>query len=360
MSHPAHPYAAQPAHAFWAQGVAAPAAIDPASVDPVVAPAFRVARRARIASAGSCFAQHLPRHLRAAGLRPFVAEQAHPIVPAAVARRFGYGDLGARYGPVYTARQLLQLLRRAFGEFVPADDAWAGPDGRWLDPFRPRIQPGGYLSREELAADRARHFDAVRRLFTQLDVLVFTLGLTEAWADRADGAVYPLCPGVAGGQFDPGRHTLLQLGVAEVVDDLEAFVERLRAINPRARLILTVSPVALAATAGDRHVLVATGYSKSVLRVAAEQLSRRHAGIAYFPAYEIVTGGFHRGRYLGDDLREVSEAGVAHVMRLFLQHYLGLALPAAVPAEAPAEGGGCDPCLADAAARQCDEGLPGR
>ncbi len=319
-----HPYAQQPDHAFWRQAVADPAAQDIGLVDPVVAPAFHIDRHQRIATAGSCFAEHVARHLRQAGVRPFITEQAHPIVPAAVAQAFGYGQFCARYGNVYTSRQLLQLMLRAFGEFTPADSAWPTPQGRWIDPFRPRVHPVGFYSRAELEADREIHFDSVRRMFAQVDVLVFTLGLTETWASREDGAVYPVCPGVLGSQFDPQRHELLNLGVDEVVDDVSRVIELLSYINPGARLVLTVSPVPLVATAGDRHVMVATSYSKSVLRVAAERLSHEWRGVAYFPSYEIITGHYHQGRYFAPDLRSVTDEGVNHVMRLFLHHYLGL------------------------------------
>ena len=86
-------------------------------------------------------------------------------------------------------------------------------------------------------------------------------------------------------------------------------------------MILTVSPVPLIATMENRSVLVSTTYSKSVLRVAAEVVAKRYDFVAYFPSYEIITGGFNRGSYFAEDLRSVTEAGVAHVMRLFMRHY---------------------------------------
>lgn len=350
-----HPYDAQPAHAFWRQGVALPAAQAAGLVDPVVAPAFRIERGARIATAGSCFAQHVQRHLRAAGIEPFVTEPAHPLVPPAVARRFGYGEFGARYGNVYTSRQLLQLWQRAHGAFVPADDAWPGEGGGWVDPFRPRVQPGGFASVDELRADRERHLAAVRALFAGLDVFCFTLGLTETWVSREDGSAYPVCPGVLAGRFDADRHALLNLEVDEVQADLLAFVDGLRRVNPRARLVLTVSPVPLVATAGDRHVMVATALSKAVLRVAAERTSRAREGVAYFPSFEIVTGAFHRGAYFADDLRSVTDAGVAHVMRLFLQHYLDVGPAGGLPATGPAPDEDFRARLEGVTRTQCDE-----
>ena len=86
-------------------------------------------------------------------------------------------------------------------------------------------------------------------------------------------------------------------------------------------MILTVSPVPLIATYEKRHVLVSTTYSKSVLRAAAEVATRQFSNCHYFPAYEIITGNYNRGRYFEDDLRSVTAEGVDHVMKLFIKHY---------------------------------------
>jgi len=291
----------------------------PGDVDPVVDPPWRLTAHDRIATAGSCFAQHVTQRLSRAGLRVLDTEPAHPILSSATAQAFGYGLFSARYGVIYTARQLLQLLRRAYGRFKPADDVWPGPDGALFDPFRPTVQPNGFPTRKEYDLDRIRHFASVRKMFEDADVFVFTLGLTECWRSKVDGAVYPLCPGVRAGAFDPDRHEFCNFGVEETVADLDAFLAEVRQVNPQLRMILTVSPVPLAATAEPRHVWTSTTASKAVLRVAAEEIARR-PGVVYFPAYEIVTSPAARGGYFDDDLRSVSPAGVDHVMRLFFRH----------------------------------------
>jgi hypothetical protein len=316
-----HPYAGLPDHAFWARSIARTPISE---VDPVVAVPFRLTPNDRIATAGSCFAQHISRCLQGNGFNYLVTEPPHPIFSEDDARLYNYGTFSARYGNIYTARQLRQLFDRAYGHFAPADDVWAGPDGTLIDPFRPRIQPDGFSSPREFAADRNKHFAAVRRMFEELDVFVFTFGLTEAWASAADGSVFPLCPGVAGGTFDSERHSFHNYGVQETVEDMTAFVTSLRRVNAAARIILTVSPVPLVATAEPRHVLVSTTYSKSVLRVACEMLAGALDDVAYFPSYEIITGNFSRGSYFAPDCRSVTPAGVSHVMRVFLRHYAGV------------------------------------
>src|SRR5471030_1640944 len=111
-----HPYANAPDYARWSRAVARPA---PGDVDPVVRLPFKISRTDKVAAAGSCFAQHISRHLREGGFSFLVTEPAHPILPADVAEAFNYGVFTARFGNLYTARQLLQLLRRAYGRFTP-------------------------------------------------------------------------------------------------------------------------------------------------------------------------------------------------------------------------------------------------
>ena len=313
-----HPYKSMPAKAFWRGSVAA---IDSAAIDPVGIFDLKIGKTDRVATAGSCFAQHIARHLAQAGFNYYVAEQAHAIVPEDVAIANNYAMFSARYGNLYTARQLLQLVKRALGQFSPAEGAWTNKAGQIVDPFRPSIQPGGYLSPEEMLQNRRQHLEAVVTMFKSLDIFVFTLGLTECWRSKADGAVFPICPGVEGGEFDPDKYEFYNQTVIDVVSDMTEFLAILKDINPNAKVILTVSPVPLAATAvPGEHVLTATTYSKSVLRVAAGMLRDQFANVEYFPSYEIITANAVGGDYYASDLRNVLEAGVSHVMRTFLAH----------------------------------------
>lgn len=283
-----HPYSKRPDYALWRRAVAN---VAPGELDPVADTPFRLGAREKIATAGSCFAQHIGRYLRSSGCNYLVTEPPHSFISPQAAEALNYGLYTARYGNIYTSRQLLQLFARAYGRFTPKENHWREGAAHVIDPFRPQIQPGGFNSVRELDYDRERHFEAVRKAFETLDVFVFTLGLTELWRSREDGAAFPLCPGVAGGDYSPARHEFVNLGVDEIVVDMTAFIRSLRAVNPAARVILTVSPVPLVATAEARHVVTSTMYSKSALRVACDTLSRSLSQVAYFPSYEIVAGG---------------------------------------------------------------------
>jgi hypothetical protein len=311
------PYTGLPDHAFWSRSVAGHAVAD---VDPLTGAPFKIMRSDRIASAGSCFAQHISRRLTAAGYNYLVTEAGYPRMGARLGAKYNYGTFSARYGNIYTARQLSQLFDRAYGTFVPSEPFWHNGD-LWIDPFRPMIQPGGFETLQEAELDRAQHLKAVRTLMESLDVFIFTFGLTESWVCKGDGAVLPVCPGCGAGTFDPAAYAFKNFEMQEVEADFAAFAGKLRKVNPKARILLTVSPVPLVATYSGNHVLPATTYSKSVLRVAADRIVRTLENCAYFPSYEIITGAFSRGAYFQNDLRSVEEAGVDHVMASFFRNF---------------------------------------
>lgn len=302
-----NPYKEIPDYCFWKKSVANRR---PEDIDPVVSPRFQIAPDTKVATAGSCFAQHISRSLRTSGYT-YLATEDMP----------DKATFSARYGNIYTARQLLQLWQRAYGQLKPVDTAWPA-NSRFRDPFRPEIEPEGFASIEELVDSRERHLAAVREMFETLDVFVFTLGLTEAWRSRKDGSVFPLAPGVVTSEINKLDYEFVNFDIQEVQEDLFTFLDCFSTCMRRdAKVLLTVSPVPLIATYENRHALVSTTYSKAVLRVAVDACLRRYPWVDYLPSYEIITGPASRGAYFEDDLRSIAPEGVAHVMGVFFRHY---------------------------------------
>ena len=313
------PYDAYPDASFWRRAVSR---LDCSSVDPMGNASIKITPETKIATAGSCFAQNIACCLNNCGFTYFVTEDCPAFIPDHIARRHGYRVFSARYGNIYTLRQLVQLIQRSYCEFVPVDIVWE-ISGRYVDPFRPLIQPNGFPNAARFLQDRTQHFAAVRRLIETSDVFVFTLGLTEAWMDKRDGAVFPVCPGCGTGTFDEHHHQYYNFDYEESLADGRKFIELVRARNPNLKIVLTVSPVPLVATASSSHVLSASTYSKSILRAIAGKLSSLFEDVVYFPSYEIITGAFNRGSYFKDDLRSVTEAGINHVMSSFFKNFAG-------------------------------------
>lgn len=349
-----NPYDGLPGHAFWRSAVAE---TDPAALCGLWHPRFLFPAGTRVATAGSCFAQNLRGPLGAAGLSIVDTEPAPRGMAGADARRFGYGLFSARCGNIYTARHLLQLLQDALaGRADPADVWHRGP--RAVDALRPGVEPEGLSGTDEVLAHRHHHLSRVVQAIAGADVLVFTLGLTETWINADTGRAYPAAPGVLATPPDGTAIRFHNHGFAEVQADLQAVRALLNDLNPGLRLLLTVSPVPLTATAAGGHVLAATAYSKAVLRAAAGGFVAGCDTADYFPSYEIITNPAARGRFFAANLRNVTPAGVAAVMGVFLASQ-GLALPGAsaggpqagaAPAAADDDGdpAACEDALLDA------------
>lgn len=328
-----NPYRNQPQKAFWRQAIAECHVADMADLwEPIP-----LTPDSRVATAGSCFSQHIGHNLKKRGIAFMDMEPAPPVFASeSDARRFGYGVFSCRYGNVYTSRQLLQLLQEAFGERSPQDFVWE-KRGRFFDALRPGITPVGEADPGAVIAGRAAHLAAVRRMFETLDVFVFTMGLTEGWEDQADGTILPGAPGTIAGTWNPDRYVFRNMRYPEVMADMQEFWRRLRAINPTVKMLVTVSPVPLIATATDQHVLPATVWSKSVLRAVAGDLATDHPDIYYFPSYEIINAPGAHGVFFEPDLRNVNEMGVNLVMQKFFTGPLAAEfgkVPAANPAAA--------------------------
>lgn len=306
------PYQGLSKNAFWRTAVANRHYFD---LEDISRP-IQISLHDRIATAGSCFAQHIGRHLQRSGAVYLDMEPRPSYVPEADAKRFGYDTYSCRYGNIYTARQLRQLAEEALKNRNPEEVVWA-KGGRYFDALRPSIDPVGYESPEQVLLLRRNHLSSVAKMFRSLDVFVFTMGLTEAWVSKVDGTVYPTAAGTIIGEHDPAKYEFQNFRYSDSFADMVAFIELLRSVNPAARILLTVSPVPLNATASPDHVLVATMRSKSVLRAVAADLADDLPGVFYFPSYEIIASHPGRGMFFEPDLRNVNEAGVNLVMKHF-------------------------------------------
>jgi hypothetical protein len=288
-------------------------------------PKFKLQRMDRIATAGSCFAQHISRHMKKAGLSPYIAEPAHALISEFSEHAESYEMFSARYGNVYTARQCLELFQQAF-HISPIIYDFTENNGRWFDLLRPNVQKDGFSSLHEAQADREYHLSCVKNMFEQTNIFIFTLGLTESWYNTELGHTYPACPGTARGEYKPDLHKFHNFTCSEITTDLKSLIHGLQSVNPELKIILTVSPVPLVATYTNDNVLIASAYSKSVLRTAAGEISSLFSHVAYFPSYEIISHTASFGQYLAGDLREVTERGVTHVMDCFLTSFYGAAI----------------------------------
>ena len=228
----------------------------------------------------------------------------------------------ANYGNIYTVRQATQLLAECLGRQERSEVFWQ-TNGGFVDPLRPNAFVEPFKDVKTLRNGRRKHLEAVRSAVSDFDIFIFTLGLTEAWTTKKCGTVFPTAPGIIGGKFDPDVHRFQNFSFDEIRDDLNLLIESIGEIRNGVdfRMLLTVSPVPLTATAEDRHVLVSSTASKAKLRAVVDEFVSSKEFIDYFPSYEIVNNPIQINQAFEKNWREVTDQTVNDVIKTFINAY---------------------------------------
>jgi hypothetical protein len=309
-----NPYENLPDKAFWKLAVASKSMFD---ISDLWKPKFQITPHDKVSTFGSCFAQHIGNALKARGFNWFISENPPIGCSKFIAKKYNYGIFTARTGNIYTTSLLKQWVEWSLGEKAIPDEVWSKND-RYYDPFRPRIEPNGFETINELKMSQEQTLKSFRRSIEESKYFVFTLGLTESWFNKDGGYEYPMCPGTIAGEFDQNKHQFINQKYEQIKNNLVETIELMKKVNPQLRFILTVSPVPLTATKSGNHVAVATMASKSILRAVTEELMS-HVDVDYFPSYEIINSPIFKGTFFEPNQRSVNPYGVKFVMDNFFE-----------------------------------------
>lgn len=239
-----------------------------------------------VASAGSCFAFEIARSMQEQNFNYLIEERADNPSDGIIVDGYSAGDkyakFSANYGILFNTPSLLQLAQRAFNLRHFEHYCNRLENGMYMDPYRENVF---YVNKNSYINDHPKHIAAVRRVLTNVKVMIFTAGLNECWQLR-DGTVLSRNP-------KSGFYHLLKyrvLSVQENIDNISGFVEIVRRFNPDFKLVISLSPIPLLATgrAETHHIIEANTHSKSVLRVAIDEVVRELDGVFYLPSYELV------------------------------------------------------------------------
>lgn len=307
------PYDSLPEQAFWKLAVANKSMFD---IDNLWNPKFDITPTHNVTTFGSCFAQHIGNALKSRGFKWLITEKPPYGISEKNAKNYNYNIFSSRTGNIYTTSLLKQWVEWALSIKNPSDEVWIKND-RYYDPFRPRIEPNGFESEDELRESQAQTMRSFKECIQKSDYFVFTLGLTESWKNKKTGFEYPMCPGTVAGEFNPTEHQFENQQFSQVIKNLREAIRLMREENKNLKFILTVSPVPLTATNSGNNVLVATMESKSILRAVAGQLSSNINHVDYFPSYEIINSPVFKGAFFEPNQRSVNPYGVNFVMDSF-------------------------------------------
>lgn len=247
---------------------------------------FELGLGSRVVTLGSCFAEGMGRRL------------AESLPDGAVA----VNPMGALYSPASVCRALDMLVD---GHFREDEYVFRGRDGMWHSWMH--SADFSAATREVCVAKVAARFSEAARLLRAADVVCLTLGTAHTWWLKNGGEVVGNCHKELPATFETGRLT-----VAETAERMAETLERLHAMNPHARVVVTVSPYRYAKLGLHGSML-----SKAVLHLATEELVAKMGFVCYFPAYEIVTDELRDYRFYDCDMAHPSAQAADYVWERF-------------------------------------------
>lgn len=266
---------------------------------------------------GSCFAERIRIVLAEQGLN--VGPPMQDIVMAP--DRFRIDGLPRRpHMNYYNSFTIRQEFERHAGLWQQApDDYWTlrkdmfwGGAQMYQDPYRRAVYG---RTPEDLALAVSRINEAIDAGIRASGVFFMTLGMAEVFVNRQSGKIACQKPGYAGGAGED--ETFFHMSsYEENMDNMERVIGIISRIRPDARIVLTVSPIALTRTFGDQDILTANTEGKSILRAVLGALARRYDNVTYFPSYEIVMANAPLS-FREDDGRHVANWVVSRIVTAF-------------------------------------------
>ncbi len=237
---------------------------------------------------GSCFAEHIGKRL------------------ADMKWRAELNPFGVLYNPLSISEALMQLMKfRQYGD----EELTCFPDGGWSTWLHHSRY--SHSVKEMALATINASLEAGSRALAEADMLVITWGTAWVYQLRNTGEVVGNCHKVPEREFVRYR-----LSVEEIVAEYTQQLGRLWALNPKVRVLFTVSPV--------RHLkdtLHGNQLSKATLLLAVDELCRRYPDrLHYFPAYEIVMDELRDYRFYAEDMAHPSAQAVEYVWERFVEH----------------------------------------
>jgi hypothetical protein len=258
---------------------------------------------------GSCFAVNIGRYLYESGYNYLVYE---PMPKNRDPKGLNpYLAASANWNLVYNSACIRQIFEYSLGKFETSLRWWDDPrsKARVVDPYRRNT----IYNKKDCAARFESHVYASKSALTDSDIVILTVGLSEVWRNRKERVTYWRKPYNLrdGDEFH-------RQSVCEIYKDLLKCYLLIKEVNPKVKIIITVSPVPFNLSyRNDVDVISANEVSKAKIRLAVDLFAELE-DVFYFPAYEMV-------RIMVDpyveDGRHVKPSAIVKVMRIFERRF---------------------------------------
>jgi len=232
---------------------------------------------------GSCFTEHIGQKMESLKF------------PVCV------NPFGILYNPVSIANMLIRL---ADGKEYAGNDLFFH-NGLWHS-----FDHHGKFSGADKEKVLQQINDLVRKgrsVLSQASCVFITLGSSHIYRYRQSGQIVANCHKLPDREFD--REILT---VEQIVSACTNAWQHIAALNRKARLVFSVSPVR-----HMRYGLTGNQYSKAILLVAVYEMLSQIPGSFYFPAYEIMMDDLRDYRFYEADMIHPNETAINYIWEAF-------------------------------------------
>ena len=219
--------------------------------------------------------------------------------------RCNVNPLGILYNPISIAESLRQVLE---GKVYEETDLFQS-SGMWHS----------WMHHSDFSSNSSK--ECLKRIndgiltvaesLSKTDWLVVTWGTAYVYYLKQGGMIVGNC------HKQPEKlFTRKRLETNEIVEAWKCLFDDLRVLNPRLKVLFTISPIRHAKDGMHGNQL-----SKSVLLLAVDELCRTCSDCFYFPSYEILMDELRDYRFYADDMLHPSAKAVEYIWKCFCQCY---------------------------------------
>jgi hypothetical protein len=244
---------------------------------------FKIERESKILTIGSCFSDNLGLHF-----------QENKI-----------NCLHNPFGVVFNPISIFRLLTKSINQPSVNSNYFAERDGSWFHyDFHSKLTNP---NKEVLHHELNTWLFKVGEYLKKANYLIITLGTAFVHRLNENNYVVANCHKMNSDIFEKELLTNKEIEVR-----FAQMYEKLKQLNPKIKLIFTVSPVR-----HTKDTLSGNNLSKSILRLAAHQFTTNFKDVYYFPSYEILMDDLRDYRYYSDDMININNVGQSYVLEHF-------------------------------------------
>lgn len=221
--------------------------------------------------------------------------------------RGGFDALVNPFGTLYNPASIAAILLRCIS-LNESKELFEDKDGTWHSWMH--HSKFSAMTKEELQSRINSTTQAASEFLHSADVLIITFGTAIIYRLQENGMLVANCHKQPDSLFIRQR-----LSAYDIEDQWQMLISLLQSINPKLRIIFTVSPIR-----HKRDGYHVNNVSKGILLQAVDELTVGNCS-SYFPSYEIMLDELRDYRFYADDMIHPSPLAVQYIWERFQDTY---------------------------------------